>query len=191
MEDSRLELSRHLPIWLAARGRVLVTGLGLGCAVRGLLASPAVEHVDVVEIDPDIIRIVGAEFAEDPRVNLIHGDALTVNFFPGTRWGYAWHDLWEDGSGDKRLQRIHAELIVKYQDCVRHQGAWEFPRLAKRIAARQIGDRMLGAAKYPDTARNGGANTMDNSTPQPGPADATKVRCMDCNRQFRADECTN
>src|SRR5436309_2613334 len=31
MEDSRVELCKHLPIWLHARGRVLVTGLGLGC----------------------------------------------------------------------------------------------------------------------------------------------------------------
>lgn len=161
MEDSPLELSRHLPIWLAARGRVLVTGLGLGCVVRGLLASPEVEHIDVVEIHPDIIRIIGAEFAEDPRVNLIQNDALKVNFFPGTRWDYAWHDLWEDGSGAKHLQLIHAKLILKYQDCVRHQGAWGFPRFVKRIVARKIGDRMLGAAKYPDTA---------------------KMRCMECNR---------
>src|SRR5271154_6313451 len=52
MEDSRTELCRHLPIWWRARGHVLVTGLGLGCVARGLLANPAVEHVTVVEIDP-------------------------------------------------------------------------------------------------------------------------------------------
>src|SRR6185295_6407091 len=77
MEDSERELRRHLPIWLNARGRVLKTGLGLGCVVRGLLANPDVHHVDVVEIDADIIRIIGAEFAGNPRVTIHHADALT------------------------------------------------------------------------------------------------------------------
>src|SRR5580698_3453620 len=67
MEDSAPELRRHLPIWMRARGRVLVTGLGLGCVVRGLLASPRIEHIDVVELDADILKIIGAEFATNPR----------------------------------------------------------------------------------------------------------------------------
>lgn len=73
MEDSSRELRRHLPIWLNAHGRVLITGLGLGCVVRGLLASPRVEHITVVEIDAKILQIVGKEFESDPRVRLIHG----------------------------------------------------------------------------------------------------------------------
>lgn len=91
MEDSLQELRRHMPVWLAARGRVLVTGLGLGCVVRGLLASPHVSHIDVIEIDRDILRIVGAEFSGNPRVRLIHDDALTCEL-PEGRWDIAWHD---------------------------------------------------------------------------------------------------
>jgi hypothetical protein len=52
MEDSPRELRRHLPIWMHAHGRVLVTGLGLGCVVRGLLASPHVEYIDVAKSTP-------------------------------------------------------------------------------------------------------------------------------------------
>lgn len=129
MEDSRRELRRHLPIWLAARGRVLVSGLGLGCVVRGLLASPAVEHIDVVEIDADILRALGPEFASSPRVALHHADALTWEPPAGARWDCAWHDIWCEGSG---LQLLHAELLVRYADRVRRQGAWMFPRFVKR-----------------------------------------------------------
>jgi spermidine synthase len=50
MEDTLSELRRHTPIFMRAKGRLLVTGLGLG-VVRGLLAKPEVEHIDVVEID--------------------------------------------------------------------------------------------------------------------------------------------
>lgn len=91
MEDSRRELRRHLPIWLRARGRVLITGLGLGCVVRGLLASPHVDHITVVEIDGGILRVIGPEFESNPRVTLIHDDALTIKL--DDRFDYAWHDL--------------------------------------------------------------------------------------------------
>lgn len=131
MEDSATELRRHLPIWMAGRGRVLVTGLGLGCVVRGLLLSPDVDQVDVVEIDPDIIDAVGAEFAGDSRVRIYRGDALAVEWPEGARWDAAWHDLWVDGDG---LQDLHLKLMAKYRKRTRYQGAWAFPRVAKRHA---------------------------------------------------------
>jgi hypothetical protein len=138
MEDSRRELRRHLPIWLAAHGRVLVSGLGLGCVVRGLLASPRVEHVDVVEIDGHIIDAIGPEFVGDPRVAIHHGDALTFEWPSGAGWDAAWHDIHSD-DGFGRLQVLHAELMVRYQRRVGRQGAWMFPRFAKRRMPKALG----------------------------------------------------
>lgn len=135
MEDSLGELRKHLPIWMKAHGRVLVTGLGLGCVVRGLLASKNVEHITVVEIDKQILRIVGHEFRGNHRVELIHGDAL--NFQPGQRkFDFGWHDLWTEG--DEHLQVQHARLIKNLHGSCRQQGAWEFPRYLKRRFARQV-----------------------------------------------------
>jgi hypothetical protein len=131
MEDSPNELRKHLPIWLAAKGRVLVTGLGLGCVVRGLLASPAVEHVIVVEKDRELIRSVGNEFDEkfNPRrrVQLIHDDALTIKLRPEFRCDFAWHDLWIDPA-EGNLQKLHMKLFVKFRRHCPRQGAWGFPR---------------------------------------------------------------
>jgi hypothetical protein len=129
MEDSDRELSRHLPIWMRAQGDVLVTGLGLGCVVRGLLAKPEVRHIDVVEIDAGIIRVVGAEFASNPRVTLHHGNALTYKWPSGKRWDYAWHDLYVD---EGELQLLHADLMGKLRSRVPRQSAWNWPRFAKR-----------------------------------------------------------
>lgn len=143
MEDSAHELRRHMPIWLAARGRVLVTGLGLGCVVRGLLASPLVDLVDVVEIDRHIIRVVGAEFAGDPRVRIHLGDALKFEFPPDASWDCAWHDLWCDGKG---LQLMHGKLLHRYAPRCRLQGAWQFPRVIKR-AWPALRGRLLGAKR--------------------------------------------
>lgn len=138
MEDSEGELRRHLPIWLAARGRVLKTGLGLGCVVRGLLANPDVEHVDVVEIDGDICRIIGAEFAGNPRVTIHQDDALTWDF-GDRRWDYAWHDL--HSFDDRHLQLMHMDLIRRFLPAVGgRQGAWAFPReVARRMPFRPLG----------------------------------------------------
>ncbi len=128
MEDSRRELRKHIPIWMKAKGRVLVTGLGLGCVVRGLLANRDVEHISVVEIDKQILRVVGHEFRTNARVRLIHGDALKVPLHE--RFDFAWHDLWTDG--DTHLQVLHARLFERCRDKVEMQGAWQFPRHLKR-----------------------------------------------------------
>lgn len=130
MEDGLPELRRHLPIWLHARGRVLVTGLGLGCVVRGLLANPLVTHVDVIELDRAIIRAIGPEFQEEPRVRITQGDALECEL-PG-EWDYAWHDIWCEGTG---LQVLHTKLIHRYRRRVGAQGAWMLPRYVKRRCA--------------------------------------------------------
>lgn len=128
MDDSLLELRRHLPIWLQASGRVLNTGLGLGCVVRGLLASDRVEHIDVIEIDRDVLERVGAEFAGNPRVSLHHGNALTCKM-PAKHWDFAWHDIWCQGSG---LQLLHVKLLHRFSKRCESQGAWMLPRFVKR-----------------------------------------------------------
>lgn len=133
MDDTLTELRKHLPILMHARGRVLMSGLGLGCALRGLLASPKVEHVDVVELDPDVLRVCGAEFEGDPKVTMHLGDALQFPWPESARWDYAWHDIWdEDGT-----QVLHARLILRFIDKVKFQGAWMLPREAKRVIRRK------------------------------------------------------
>ncbi|MGE0289313.1 MAG: hypothetical protein AB7I42_26440 [Bradyrhizobium sp.] len=145
MEDSITELRKHLPIWMVGRGRILVTGLGLGCVVRGLLASDRIEHVDVIEIDPDVLRIVGAELNGNPRVTLHHADALTWEIPAGGKWDFAWHDIWTDG--DTNLQILHAELIKRFLPHTKNQGAWAFPRhVHRRLPFRAIGAPRRGAS---------------------------------------------
>lgn len=129
MEDSLIELRRHLPILLAARGRVLVSGLGLGCVVRGLLAKPEVERVDVTEVDGRILELVGREFLDNPRVHLYHANAETWPLECYGPWDFAWHDVWSE---DESLDVVHARLIARYCDRAVRQGAWQFPRIAKR-----------------------------------------------------------
>lgn len=130
MEDSPKEIKRHLPILTEGYGRVLISGLGLGCVVRGLLSKPEVEHIDVSEIDQNIINAVGPEFAGNQRVAIHFGNALKIKWPKASRWDFAWHDIWTNGA--KHLQTLHGELLLKFRGRVNRQGAWMFPRELKR-----------------------------------------------------------
>lgn len=135
MDDSDKEVRRHMAAILAARGRVLKTGLGFGCFVRACLLKPEVEHIDVVEIDAEIIAHFGREFEGNPRVTIHHADAFE---FPieGKRWDLAWHDIYCDGNDG--LQRLHVKLIKRYRKHCGRQGAWKLPRWVGRLAKRQF-----------------------------------------------------
>jgi hypothetical protein len=129
MSDEPRELRRHLPVVLTAAGRVLVTGLGLGCVVRGLLANPAVTHIDVIEISEDVLAMVGPSFADEPRVAIHQGDALRHRWPRGARWDVAWHDVWGEAP---HTHHLHARLLARYQPRAQRQGAWGLPRWVKR-----------------------------------------------------------
>ncbi|MCB1349816.1 MAG: hypothetical protein KDK11_14705 [Maritimibacter sp.] len=129
MDDSDAEIRKHLNAVRHARGRVLKTGLGFGVFVRMCLEKPEVEHLDVVEIDADIIEHFGAEFSGNPRVTIHHADAF--EFDPaGRRWHLGWHDIYCEGNDG--LADLHARLILKFAPFCDLQGAWNFPRWAKR-----------------------------------------------------------
>lgn len=120
MSDTPDELLDLLDFQTEARGRVLIHGLGLGCALAMALAKPEVEHVDVVELSQDVLALVGGVFVADPRVHLHHGDAYTFRFPPRTRWDVAWHDIWDSISTDNDFAALHR----RYGGRVGWQGSW-------------------------------------------------------------------
>lgn len=143
MEDSPRELKKHLPILMSAFGKVLISGLGLGCVVRGLLSKPEVTRIDVVEIDDAVIDMVWPEFAVDHRVNLFYEDAEKITIAKRAHWDFAWHDVWHEHDA---LALIHMRLLKRFDSFVDRQGAWEFPRHAKRVY-KNLRPDMLGGAK--------------------------------------------
>lgn len=135
MDDSDRELSRHLDAVRHAKGRVLKTGLGMGCFVRMCLTKPEVDHIDVVEIHSGIIEHFGAEFEDDPRVTIHHCDAFEFDPSNGP-WDFVWHDIYCEGNDG--LAALHAELITRFAPTSHKQGAWAFPRLSRRIASSML-----------------------------------------------------
>ena len=104
MSDTTAERMDHFE---AAReidargGRILIGGLGLGMILRVALLTPKVAHIDVVEIDPDVIALVGPHYqamaaARGKSLSIIQADLTTVKWPPQTRWDVAWFDIWPD-----------------------------------------------------------------------------------------------
>ncbi|MES2219385.1 MAG: hypothetical protein V4587_00275 [Acidobacteriota bacterium] len=143
MEDTIFELRTHLNFMLRARGRVLVTGLGLGCVVRGLLANPAVEHVTVIERDADVLKLImphAFDVRQLGRVSIIQAEALhyVTSKTATAKFDCAWHDVWTDESaGEEHLHLKHMKLLCETQN-VAFQGAWSFPREYRRGLANVI-----------------------------------------------------
>lgn len=153
MEDTPTELRRHAPIFVHGRGRILKTGLGLGCVVRGLLTKPDVEHIDVVEIEPVVINHVAPEFSNNPRVTIYEADALTWPINQG--WDFVWHDVWCEGNVG--LDELHIKLMARFKNHCRQQGAWFFPRqIAARIPSRLLGGKRPKKSDQVRAAKTGG-----------------------------------
>lgn len=102
--------------------RMLINGLGLGILPLALLTYSSIEHIDIVEIDIEVIGLVGQRFFDDPRVTIHHADAFTMEWPKGTTWDYAWHDVWDELSADhvKAMDKLHR----KYRKVVGDQDSW-------------------------------------------------------------------
>lgn len=132
MEDTPWELSTHIGFILQAHGRVLVTGLGLGCVVRGLLANPAVNHVTCIENSPDVLKLV-APYMPSDRLEIVEEDAFRWVSTHPLDFDCAWHDLWTNrDTGEPHLDIWHADLLFKCRHAIPQQGAWAFNRDIKR-----------------------------------------------------------
>lgn len=138
MEDTPFELRKHLSFMTQASGDVLVTGLGLGCVVRGLLANPAVKHVTCIEKSSDVLKLVAPHMPKE-RLTIIQADALEWTKTNKVRFDYAWHDLWTDrDSGEPHLDLWHTWLIFNCLPTVKRQGAWNYNRIARRLLGKKI-----------------------------------------------------
>ena len=104
------------------KGNILINGLGLGVVLTALLAKPEVEHITVIEISEDVIKLVGPTFAEDPRVTIIHANAFTWKPPKGVRYNAVWHDVWDNICEDNlpEMTKLHR----KYGKRCNYQESW-------------------------------------------------------------------
>lgn len=126
MSDTPSEIIEHAPALNEAHGRVLITGLGLGCLPHALVAldqldpevtgGRVIERIDIIEIDADVIALTG-KYLADPRVFIWNGSADNLDAIPevvrAEGWDYAWHDIWSQVS-NRNLNDDEAEHGISY-----------------------------------------------------------------------------
>lgn len=137
MEDSIYELNTHMGFMLKAKGNILITGLGLGCVIRGSLANGNAMHITCIERSKDVLKLV-EPYMPAKRLEIIEADALEWTKENKFKFDYAWHDLFTDQSaGEPHLDVWHTKLIINCTGSVKNQGAWAFSRVLKQIMSRK------------------------------------------------------
>jgi hypothetical protein len=153
MSDTKAEISEHYPLFNEVMSispkRILINGLGLGVAVHGALQFKDIQHVDVVEINPDVIELVGQYVTEDPRVTIHLADAYEIKWPKGTSWDLAWHDIWPtiDDGNVQDMKRIMSKYRNRagWQDCWQMESCRKMADVIRRI---QNGTMPLEEAMY-------------------------------------------
>lgn len=115
MSDTPAEVLDHLEPIRKAKGKILITGLGIGMVLDACLKKESVEHATVIEFSEDVIKLVAPHYQEryGDRLEIIHADALEWKSPRGSKYGMVWHDIWPNICADnwedmKALKRRYA-----------------------------------------------------------------------------------
>lgn len=104
MTDAEFERLSNLAIIRAAKGDVLIAGLGIGLILPPIQATCT--SVTVVEKSADVIALVADKF---PGVRVVHADILDWKPQAGSRWDTIYFDIWPDICTDDLAEatRLH------------------------------------------------------------------------------------
>ena len=124
MSDTRDEIYDLRGVLTNAHDHCLVAGLGLGVVVRAMLLDERVTKVTVLEISPDVIKLVGeslkAEFGD--KLEIIEADALEWKPPKGVHYGTCWFDIWDDICADNLSEM--SKLKRRYARKSDWKGCW-------------------------------------------------------------------
>jgi hypothetical protein len=129
MSNTPDEIHDHYPLFRNASGRVLINGLGFGMCIEMIIDK--VEHITVVEISEDVIKLVGPYYKDNPKVEIVHADAFEYKPEKGIRFNAVWHDIWPEICTDNlpEMARLHR----KYGRKTDWQGSWMKPYLEREF----------------------------------------------------------
>jgi hypothetical protein len=124
MSDAPGEIFDQIEAIKRLRGRVLIGGLGLGVMVKAALERRDVSSVEVLEIDADIITMIGPNYTADPRLRIIHTDAM--EWKPGStdHWNVVWMDIWRDVTAANLPSMIELRRTYVDRGHCKWYGAW-------------------------------------------------------------------
>ena len=125
MTNTPAEIRDHMDfirIGISCGGDILINGLGLGVALKAIVASDKVSNVAVIELSEDVIKLVAPTYENDARVKIIHANAFDYKPPRGVYYDAVWHDIWDFICADnlREMTRLHR----KYGRRTKWQGSW-------------------------------------------------------------------
>jgi hypothetical protein len=131
MDDSPMERHTHSEFLANAHGHVLVGGLGLGMVTAGLLRKKSVVSVTVLDINQDVIDLVGPHIqflATDKELRIILADVNS--YIPDRDYDSVWMDIWPTRNPDNLAEM--EKLKTRYASA-KVVGCWYENELSKAI----------------------------------------------------------
>jgi hypothetical protein len=136
MSDTPAEVEDLKDLEYNAKGHVLISGLGLGIAAEIAISCPDVTQVTVIEIDPDVVTLVGTHLCTRYKKSLVVllGDIFKWKSPKGVRYGAVWHDIWDNICTDNlsEMQKLRRKFCRRagwqgfwaYNDHLRAKRRW-------------------------------------------------------------------
>ena len=115
MADTLMEKRSNTKLIEISKGHVLLGGLGLGMVVWPLLAKkPALHSLTILEINPDVISLVGRHLPRDSRLEIIQADVF--KWSPSKRlpkFNTIYFDIWPDicTSNVAEANKLHSRAL--------------------------------------------------------------------------------
>lgn len=157
MTDTPAERRTNRPIVEAARGEVLLGGLGLGLILPPLIVAPEVTSITVVERNPEVLTLVtpsyqiGSAYWADTidayrlhKLRFIEADVFTWE--PDRRFQTIWFDIWP--AVDLAYLPEMAKLRKRYRPYLQPDdhapwlGCWCEPELKTHSTIQQLKDTL-------------------------------------------------
>jgi spermidine synthase len=107
MTDAEFERWTNVDFVQAAKGDVLIAGLGIGLILDPII--PKSTSVTVIEREPDVIKLVSPHF---PSVKVVEADIEKWEPPKGTKYDTIYFDIWPDiCEGDLMIaKRLHSKF---------------------------------------------------------------------------------
>jgi len=145
MSDTPYEARSNRDIIEAARGKVLIAGLGMGMVLVPILQNPAVTSVTVVEKNNNVIKLVYKSLVENGpftpnekmKLVLVPGDIFDFKPKPDS-YDIIYFDIWPSIS--TKILKDAAILRKQFKNSLRKAG-WMGVWVEKLAMKRQVEDR--------------------------------------------------
>ena len=109
MSDTLHEQRTNSSVVANAQGDVLIAGFGIGMILVPMLLNPKVTSITVVEISPEVPKMVLPYLPNKEKLNVVYADIMEWKPPRGKKWDVIYFDIWDNISADnyEEMKTLH------------------------------------------------------------------------------------